>query len=109
MANNKHTIILMQPTPNRMTRTFMDYGSIGQAMEALCAMYEKKLRDVNPTVQNLTYDISDLFNFIDGLADLSALVYDYTIQAYLPCDRQWIKTKLHRHIRCLARDHGRLY
>jgi Enhancer of rudimentary len=41
---------------------------------ALCGMYEKKLRDVNPTVQNLTYDISDLFNFIDGMADLSALV-----------------------------------
>lgn len=25
--------MLMQPTPNRMTRTFMDYSSIGQAME----------------------------------------------------------------------------
>ena len=43
-------------------------------MAALCGMYEKKLRDVNPTVQNLTYDISDLFNFIDGMTDLSALV-----------------------------------
>ncbi|MQM07357.1 hypothetical protein Taro_040201 [Colocasia esculenta] len=30
---NKHTIILMQSSPNRATRTFMDYDSIGQAMD----------------------------------------------------------------------------
>ncbi|KAH1124399.1 hypothetical protein GYH30_014227 [Glycine max] len=29
---NRHTIILMQASPNRATRTFMDFESITQAM-----------------------------------------------------------------------------
>lgn len=30
---------------------------------------------MNPAIRNLSYDITDLYNFIDGLADMSALVY----------------------------------
>ncbi|CAN7068690.1 unnamed protein product [Brassica rapa subsp. trilocularis] len=36
MANNqngRHTIILLQNSPSRATRTFMDYDSIGQAID----------------------------------------------------------------------------
>jgi hypothetical protein len=33
-ANNRHTIILMQPG-NRATRTFMDYDSIASAMDGV--------------------------------------------------------------------------
>lgn len=43
-------------------------------MAGICSLYERKIRNINPTVRNLTYDISDLYNFIDGLADISALV-----------------------------------
>lgn len=41
----------------------------------ICALYEKKLKEINPTLRNISYDIGDLYNFVDGLADLSALVY----------------------------------
>lgn len=40
----------------------------------ICGLYERKLKELNPAIRNITYDISDLYNFIDGLADLSALV-----------------------------------
>ncbi|CAI0376624.1 unnamed protein product [Linum tenue] len=72
---NRHTIILMQASHNRASRTFMDFGSITQAMEGICGLYERKLKEINPALRNLSYDIADLYNFIDGLADLSALVY----------------------------------
>ncbi|KAF2570775.1 hypothetical protein F2Q70_00006325 [Brassica cretica] len=52
----------------------MDYDSIGQAIDGICGLYERKLKEVNPSLRNLSYDISDLYNFIDGLTDLSALV-----------------------------------
>ncbi|CAI0376625.1 unnamed protein product [Linum tenue] len=99
---NRHTIILMQASHNRASRTFMDFGSITQAMEGICGLYERKLKEINPALRNLSYDIADLYNFIDGLADLSALVYDHTIQAYLPYDRQWIKQKTFQHLKKLA-------
>jgi len=43
-------------------------------MAGICGLYERKIRNINPMVMNLTYDISDLYNFIDGLIDISALV-----------------------------------
>ncbi|WJZ85381.1 hypothetical protein VitviT2T_004921 [Vitis vinifera] len=99
---NRHTIILMQTSQNRSTRTFMDYDSISQAMDGICGLYERKLKDLNPANQNITYDIADLYNFIDGLADMSALVYEHSIQAYLPYDRQWIKQRTLQHLRRMA-------
>ncbi|XP_047980270.1 enhancer of rudimentary homolog isoform X2 [Salvia hispanica] len=99
----------MQTSQHRGSRTFMDYESISQAMDAellafvgICGLYERKLKDLNPAIRNITYDISDLYNFIDGLADLSALVYDHSIQAYLPYDRQWIKQRTLQHLKKLA-------
>nr|KJB07106.1 hypothetical protein B456_001G038800 [Gossypium raimondii] len=65
----------MQTSQSRATRTFMDYDSISQAMDGICGLYERKLKDLNPATGNITYDIADLYNFIDGLADMSALVY----------------------------------
>ncbi|VFQ68755.1 unnamed protein product [Cuscuta campestris] len=92
----------MQTSPNRATRTFMDYDSINQAMDGICALYERKLKELNPTIRNISYDISDLYNFVDGLADMSALVFEHSIQAYLPYDRQWIKRKTLDHLKRLA-------
>lgn len=48
----------------------MRCGCIG-----ICGLYERKLRELNPAIRNISYDIGDLYNFIDGLADMSALVY----------------------------------
>ncbi|KAL0327616.1 UNVERIFIED_CONTAM: putative folate-biopterin transporter 6 [Sesamum angustifolium] len=102
VGSNRHTIILMQTSQHRATRTFMDYESISQAMDGICGLYERKLKELNPAMRNITYDISDLYNFIDGLADMSALVYDHSIQAYLPYDRQWIKQRTLQHLKKLA-------
>ncbi|KAK3006112.1 hypothetical protein RJ639_015676 [Escallonia herrerae] len=84
----------------------------------ICGLYERKLKDLNPATRNITYDIADLYNFIDGLADLSALVYfhlpcsdlhgematgyDHSLQAFLPYDRQWIKERTFQHLKKLA-------
>lgn len=37
-------------------------------------MYEGRLKEVNPHQVHITYDITDLYGFIDELGDLSALV-----------------------------------
>lgn len=38
-------------------------------------MYEARLKELNPGVTNITYDVADLFAYIDSLTDLSMLVY----------------------------------
>uniref|UniRef100_A0A8C9PXA4 Enhancer of rudimentary homolog n=1 Tax=Spermophilus dauricus TaxID=99837 RepID=A0A8C9PXA4_SPEDA len=43
-------------------------------MLGVCKMYEEHLKRMNPNSPSITYDISQLFDFIDDLADLSCLV-----------------------------------
>jgi len=42
---------------------------------AVCGLYEKELKTLNPQVRNITYDIADLYTYLDQLQDLSCLVY----------------------------------
>ncbi|WRX25524.1 Enhancer of rudimentary - like 2 [Theobroma cacao] len=42
----------------------------------ICGLYERKLKKLNPTTQNITCDIGVLYKFIGGLANIIALVYD---------------------------------
>lgn len=36
--------------------------------------YESKLKEMNPTVRDITYDIKDLYKYVDHFADIGALV-----------------------------------
>ena len=70
----KHTIILIQHTNSYQSRTYIDFPSVGAAMDALVKMYEHKLKELNPSVPHITYDISDLYNYLDSLYDVCGLV-----------------------------------
>ncbi|EFJ31865.1 hypothetical protein SELMODRAFT_38959, partial [Selaginella moellendorffii] len=100
--SGRHTIVLYQPSAARGSRTFLDYESVTQAMDGICGLFEKKLKDMNPTIRNITYEVADLYRFIDELPDMSALVYDTEVNAYIPYDRQWIKLRAFQHLRKLA-------
>ena len=60
------------------------------------------LKRLNPNLRNITYDISDLYRYIDNLADLSALVYHPQLNAYIPCNRDWIKQRAFQHLKRMA-------
>ena len=40
----------------------------------ICKIYEEHLRQLHPHSPSITYDISELFKFVDNLHDLSCLV-----------------------------------
>jgi len=97
--NNQHTLILVQYTPAYETRGYMDFPSLGAAMDALVKMYETKLKELNPSIKHITYDISDLLKFLDSLTDLVALVCDNSVGKYEPHDRSWVKERIVGHLR----------
>uniref|UniRef100_A0AAQ4PCN0 Enhancer of rudimentary homolog n=1 Tax=Gasterosteus aculeatus aculeatus TaxID=481459 RepID=A0AAQ4PCN0_GASAC len=76
-------------------RTYADYESVNECMEGVCKMYEEHLKRMNPNSPSITYDISQLFDFIDDLADLSCLVYRTDTQTYQPYNKDWIKEKIY--------------
>lgn len=74
-SEGKHTIVLVQFTTAQTSRTFHDFESLNDALDGIVKMYEQKLKQLNPSLRHITYDINDLFEYIDALADLSCLVY----------------------------------
>mmetsp|Transcript_101553 Transcript_101553/g.286384 ORF Transcript_101553/g.286384 Transcript_101553/m.286384 type:complete len:103 (+) Transcript_101553:34-342(+) len=99
----KHTIILLQYSNSLQTRSFMDFPSVSIAMDALVKMYEHKLRELNPNITNITYDVSDLYTYLDSLHDLCAMVLDPSSNKYDPHDKKWIKQKIFVHLRGQAK------
>merc|ERR1712241_1246592 len=89
-ADMSHTILLVQPGQKPETRTYSDYESVNECMEGVCKMYEEHLKRQNPNIPSITYDISQLFDFIDQLADLSCLVYQRSSNTYAPYNKDWI-------------------
>ena len=61
----------------------------------MCKIYEEHLKRMNPNSPSITYDISQLFDFIDDLADLSCMVYQPTTHMYAPYNKDWIKEKIY--------------
>lgn len=65
-----HTILLVQPARNPETRTYSDYESVNECMEGVCKIYEEHLKRRNPNTPTITYDISQLFDFVDQVRSL---------------------------------------
>lgn len=65
----------------------------------VCQMFEKRLKEIYPNLKDITYDISDLYNYIDALADLSALVFDPSTNTYAPHNKDWVKKKAFAHLK----------
>ena len=54
---------------------YSDHESVTGAMEALCQLYEAQLKRTHTGSKQITYDITDLYQFIDDLPDVGVLVY----------------------------------
>ncbi|KAK9786593.1 hypothetical protein WJX73_007426 [Symbiochloris irregularis] len=94
MANQSHTIILEQQTLNKNSRAWRDYQSVSQAMNGVTLQFERFLKDMNPTVPHIQYNLKDLEIYIDQMPDLSALVFDPKTETYIPCNKAWIKEQV---------------
>eukprot|EP01120_Amphizonella_sp_Union-15-10_P001180 TRINITY_DN1122_c0_g2_i1.p1 TRINITY_DN1122_c0_g2~~TRINITY_DN1122_c0_g2_i1.p1 ORF type:complete len:118 (-),score=29.05 TRINITY_DN1122_c0_g2_i1:77-430(-) len=98
----KHTIILVQITKSPTTRTYYDFETVTQAMSGVCQIYEDKLKKTNPGRMDLEYNVQHLFDFVDQLGDMGALVFEESIGAYVPYARDWIKQRVLKHLKEMA-------
>ncbi|CAM9852905.1 unnamed protein product [Heterosigma akashiwo] len=98
-SNNRHTILLIQVGEHESSRTYGDFDTISAAIDAIIKMFEDRLKKLNPTAIDISYDISDLFNYMDDLLDICALIFDNNIGAYIPEDRESIKQRTFNYLR----------
>jgi hypothetical protein len=78
----QHTILLVQFTADDNSRTYLDFESMEKTLAALCEIYENKLKQMNPQLATITYDLVDLLSYLDSVTDLSCLSYSDTAKTY---------------------------
>merc|ERR1711924_491405 len=93
---------LIQFTQAKESRTYIDYESSPMALDGVCQHYEQCLKAGNPNLKSITYDISDLFNYIDRLGDLCCLVFNPQSNSYIPHNKEWIKAQVFQHLKSQA-------
>ncbi|KAL6767581.1 hypothetical protein ACKKBF_B35815 [Auxenochlorella protothecoides x Auxenochlorella symbiontica] len=91
LEDKRHTIVLLQTGRDKSSRTFSDFDSTADALTGICSMYEKLLRELNPHLAEMTYELDDLFAYLDRLPEVSMLIYDPSLDAYTPHTRAWVK------------------
>ncbi|CDJ38278.1 enhancer of rudimentary, putative [Eimeria tenella] len=72
-------------------------------MDGVCQLYEQALKGAEPRLRQITYDVNDLFSYLDSLNDLCALVHDSELNAYAPHNKAWIKDQVFKHLKRQAR------
>lgn len=98
-----HTILMIQPTLPT-TRTYADYDSVEEAVSGLIKMYEDALKKETPSGRAgvVTYEIQQLFDWMETLADISVLVFQRQTNTYAPGDRDYVKEKVYAVLRKTA-------
>mmetsp|Transcript_12636 Transcript_12636/g.38676 ORF Transcript_12636/g.38676 Transcript_12636/m.38676 type:complete len:103 (-) Transcript_12636:1261-1569(-) len=98
-----HTILLVQGTREKASRTWYEYESVKEMVEGLCAVYERSLRRSSHNVV-VSYDTSQLFAFVDETPDLACLVLQKDTSLYEPHDKEWIKQTCLNQLRRTAKS-----
>lgn len=57
----------------------------------MCKIYERHLKAERPGETKISYDLTDLFAYIDALPDMAALVLDESSGTYRPHTKEWVK------------------
>ncbi len=94
VPKDTHTILLFQQDQAPSSRTFYDFASLKTAAGGLTQIFENQLREFNPDRKELTYNMADLYEYIDRVPDLSMLVFDPYTKQYRPFTKAMIKDVL---------------
>uniref|UniRef100_A0A0M3I1S9 Enhancer of rudimentary homolog n=2 Tax=Ascaris TaxID=6251 RepID=A0A0M3I1S9_ASCLU len=94
-----HTVLLIQTSPLPQSRSWIDYETLDECLDDICEIFELHRKNQNRHLRSVPYDVSQLFEFIDRLADLSCFVWHAASGMYAPHNKQWIKEQIYIFLR----------
>merc|ERR1712113_687581 len=92
-------ICLTKYNAKASSKHWEDFDSVETCIDGICQMFERHLKRANSGKQQITYDVQDLFDYIDALPDLSILVQNEKHHVYEPKGKQWIKENLFKQLK----------
>lgn len=91
-------LLLMQPKGDMESRTYQEFNSLDKCLDYVLKIFEDTLRSRYESGDNFTYDLSDLYEYIDELSQILCLIYSDDARNYTPHDKNWVKSKLYSHL-----------
>ena len=98
--------MLLQTAPSATSRTYFDFDSKAKALDFIIKMFEDRLKAMTPDAPKITYDVMDLFRYLDNLVDVSALVLDTATKSYTPLDKEGLRSDIYTHLKNMAGGGG---
>ncbi|KAJ2704545.1 hypothetical protein FB645_003195 [Coemansia sp. IMI 203386] len=89
-----NTILLLQRSESKDTRTYETFDSPEKALEEIILMFKARLMALCPTAPHIKYSIEDLNRYIDKHQECRMLVLDSKSNSYMARDAQWIKASI---------------
>lgn len=84
--------------PSHSHSLYLTFDSVPKLMNGLCNRFEQRLSDLNPQRAQLTYDLRDLYNWLDTMIEINVFTPDGDCGGYHLCDLAWIKSQLGKHL-----------
>lgn len=63
-----HIVLLIQSAKSARTKKWEDFESMSDCCRYICEMFEARLKRENPFLPKITYDITDLYAFVDNVS-----------------------------------------
>lgn len=74
-----------------------------EAVDSFISSYEAKLRSLNPAQKQLSYTVADVHKYIDGMHDMSMMVFDPQTTQYAPRGKPFLKSQIMNRLKGAAK------
>ncbi|OAF67988.1 Enhancer of rudimentary [Intoshia linei] len=99
----EHTLLMIQTEALMNNRTYSDFDNVEECIEHICKLYETHLQNLYPNQDSITYDVSQLFEYIDEIPDIFCLTFNKECTNYVPHNKVWLKEIIYRQLKTQAK------
>ncbi|KAL5249205.1 hypothetical protein ACHWQZ_G018156 [Mnemiopsis leidyi] len=91
-------ILLIQPLHRQGSRTYSRYDSLTECLQAVIKVFEEHLKNVFKNDEKISYNVSQLMDFVQNLSDIVILIYNKEFRRYEPYGRKFVKSKIYGYL-----------
>lgn len=63
-----HVVLLIQFVDNPRSRIWEHFESVADCCSYICRIFENSLKKANPSLPEISYDIADLYDYVDKVS-----------------------------------------
>jgi Enhancer of rudimentary len=77
---------------------YYEFETVNELLDGVCRLYENALKISLGKIGHITYELNNLIEYIDSLADLKILISSSNGGGFIEKDKLWIKESIVNHL-----------